>query len=223
MAWKVDCHQPWFWGKPWLLFQLDPQGEKEEAKTSWRRNTCWGLPVAAPVQGKHPPMYSLLGTLREVILWQSTDWTGLTIFLLPNLGPECYFGGPLLSIDIESNWVDLVARNWKPLQQETTGRMTKTKGTFTVVFFNWFCKTNLALWSFLCSKWEQTVYCLKATALTWAVPVCIMRLGLPFMHFDWSVLWPHWLFCILNVFPGFSRRKKAMSSKQSFFHKSMSG
>lgn len=51
------------------------------------------------------------GALREVILWQSTDGTGLTVFLSPNRGPECYFGGPLLYIDIESNWEDMVARS----------------------------------------------------------------------------------------------------------------
>lgn len=148
------------------------------------------------------------GALKEVILWQSTDWTELTVSLSPNLGPECYFGGPLLYIDIESNWEDMVARSLETPATWNHRKDDNDKGERSLYFFfNWSCKTNLALCSFLCSKWEQTVYCLEATALTWAVPVCIMRLGLPFMRFDWSVLRAHGLFCILNVIPGFSRRK----------------
>ena len=70
--------------------------------------------MAAPVQGKYPPLYSLL------CLWSLGHLGSHSLAeyrlkvndcLSPNLGPECYFGGQLLYIDIESNWEDMVARS----------------------------------------------------------------------------------------------------------------
>lgn len=134
VSWKVDFYQPWFCDKRWLSVpvkhigrRLKKQGLHEGGMPADDCPSPWQIHfskyISVPVES---------GALK-VTLGQRTHWAGLTVCLSPNLGPACS------SVWGEHTYVDMLnliwlPGVWKPLQQETTGRVTEIKGIFTFFF-----------------------------------------------------------------------------------------
>lgn len=127
-------------GQPLASVPARPTGRKGRSKDFMKEEHLLRTASGCPRQGQTPSyVFTSVpvepGTHKEVILWQSTDWTELTVLPSPNLGPECYLGGPLLYTDIEPNWVDMVASS---LETPATGnhrKDDKDKGNFHSIFF----------------------------------------------------------------------------------------